>query len=117
MKLVERLREKVAEGNEDQDSAESHQSWTSPKSNQQQGPRGELDQGHYGPCRPQRPYREKGLRVRPDEPTLSMLDRTEGEHLPKSSHEKDQAENDSGDENRPAAVLELTEVHSSRAPL
>ena len=53
MKLVERLCEKVAECNENQDSSESQQSWTSPPSSQEQSPRGEFDHWHYGPCCPQ----------------------------------------------------------------
>jgi hypothetical protein len=102
-KVEKRVVQKMAEGHDDQDAAQRDESLARAQAKNDQRSANKLDERNGEADNPERPNRQKSVGER-QEIFSGVLDRSQLEHFHCTGHEKDEAENEAGEEDRPGAI-------------
>jgi hypothetical protein len=110
VKRVQRLLEKVAEGDDNKHNAESQEGVIHAPAGEKEGSSDELDKRNGKTDSPEGPGRQECVLIR-EEPLAHVSNRSQGEDLEYSGHEEDESQDESREENCPGAGSGGRRVH------
>jgi len=101
--VEERIMQKMSEGNNDQDATERDERVARAQPNNDQHAGDQFNEWNSDADGPERPSRQKCI-AEWQEILSGMLERTKLKYFHDAGHKKDQAENESGEEESPRAI-------------